>query len=287
VLKAAGPAIFGRGAVQISGYIDYFLVSFLAIGTMSIMRYSQMLYMLPISLLGFSVAAAELPELSRMRELGGAEMIKRVRAALHGIWFWSIPVVVAFLAFGDGIVGVLLQGGSFSRGDTQMVYAALAVYTLGLLPANGGRVLVNSLYAVGDTKTPARISVIRITTSALLSAGLMYLLLRTYGGVVAVLGICMGSAVGSWVEFTLLRRAVSRTLAGSPTTELSLTRIIMVCVPTALALRAALLLVPERWQQLATFAAPFIFGLAVLALGLLLKVPEFTRVLSALRRRGQ
>ncbi|HET9440943.1 MAG TPA: murein biosynthesis integral membrane protein MurJ [Longimicrobiales bacterium] len=285
VLNATVPTVFGRGAVQISGYIDYFLVSFLAAGTMSIMRYSQMLYLLPISLLGFSVAAAELPELSRMREMGTEEMVKRARAALRVTWFWSIPVVVAFLAFGDGIVGVLLQGGSFERNDTRMVYAALAAYTIGLLPANGGRVLVTSLYAMGDTRTPARISIIRIAVSALLSAALMFLLLRAYGGVVAVLGICVGSAVGSWAEFFLLRRAVSKQLAGSVTSGLSLRRIIIVCVPIALALRALIFVLPERYQENATFVAPFIFGAAVLVIGMMVKLPEFVRLANVIRRR--
>jgi putative peptidoglycan lipid II flippase len=285
VLRAAIPTVFGRGAVQISGYIDYFLVSFLAAGTMSIMRYSQMLYLLPISLLGFSVAAAELPELSRMRELGPAEMIKRARAALRVTWFWSIPVVVAFLAFGDGIVGVLLQGGSFDANDTRLVYAALAAYTIGLLPANGGRVLVTSLYAVGDTRTPARISIIRIVISAVVGAALMFVLLKLYGGVIAVLGICLGSALGSWIEFVLLRRAVAKQLQGSITHELSLTRVVMLCVPIAVVIRAALYFVPDRWQQIATFAAPFLFGIAVLIIGIMIKLPELNRLLNVIRRR--
>lgn len=285
VMRAAVPTIFGRGAVQISGYIDYFLVSFLAAGTLAVMRYSQMLYMLPISLLGFSVAAAELPELSRMRELGASEMIKRTRAALHETWFWSIPVFVAFLAFGDGIVGVLLQGGQFERNDTQIVYAALAAYTLGLLPANGGRVLVTTLYATGDTRTPARISVIRIAISAVLGAGLMFLLMRMYGGIIAVVGVCLGSAIGSWIEFLMLRRQVSANLQGSVTSGLSLTRIALVCVPLAIALRAALFVVPERFREIATFAAPFVFGAGVLLLGLMLKLPELTRLMNVIRRR--
>jgi putative peptidoglycan lipid II flippase len=285
VLRAAVPTVFGRGAVQISGYIDYFLVSFLALGTIAIMRYAQMLYMLPISLLGFSVAAAELPELSRMRDLGAAEMVKRTRGALHETWFWSIPVVVAFLGFGDGIVGVLLQGGSFERSDTRMVYLALAAYTIGLLPANGGRVLVTTLYATGDTRTPARISVIRIIISAVASASLMFLLLRTYGGVIAVLGICLGSALGSWIEFMMLRRSVSTKLQASVTSGLTLTKIAIICVAIALPLRAILLVIPERYRELSTFAAPFIYGAGVLALGLMLKLPELTRLLNVIRRR--
>jgi putative peptidoglycan lipid II flippase len=285
VVRAAIPTIFGRGAVQISGYIDYFLVSFLAAGTMAIMRYAQMLYLLPISLLGFSVAAAELPELSRMRELGPAEMIKRTRAALRVTWFWSIPVVAGFLAFGDGIVGVLLQGGTFDAGDTRIVYAALAAYTLGLLPANGGRVLVTSLYAVGDTRTPARISIIRIVVSALVGAALMFLLLRTYGGVVAVLGICLGSALGSWVEFALLRKAVNTRLEGPVIHGISLTRIAVLCVVVAAVLRAAVFLAPAEYRQTASFSAPFLYGALVLGIGLMIKLPEFSRLLNLIKRR--
>ena len=285
VVKAAIPTVFGRGAVQISGYIDYFLVSFLAAGTLSITRYAQMLYMLPISLLGFSVAAAELPELSRMRDLGPAEMIKRARAALRVTWFWSIPVFVGFLAFGDGIVGVLFQGGTFEASDTRIVYAALAAYTIGLLPANGARVLVTSLYAVGNTRTPARISIIRIVVSAIIGAALMFLLLRTYGGVVAVLGICLGSAVGSWLEFIMLKRAVSKQLEGNVVHELGLTRIAVLCIAVAGVLRAAVFVVPEPNRQTASFIAPFIFGAAVLGIGLLIKLPEFSRLLNVIRRR--
>ena len=285
VMRAAVPTIFGRGGVQISGYIDYFLVSFLAVSTISVLRYSQMLYMLPISLLGFSVAAAELPELSRMRDMPASEMVRRARKALHETWFWSIPVFVGFLAFGDGIVGVLLQGGQFDRDDTRIVYAALAAYTLGLLPANGGRVLVTTMYATGDTRTPARISIIRIIISAAASAALMFVFIRTLGPVLAVLGLCLGSALGSWMEFIMLRRNVNRRLGDSVTSGLSLTSIAMVCVPLALGIRALAFVTPERFRETATFAAPFVFGAGVLVIGLMMKLPEITRLVNAIRRR--
>ena len=192
---------------------------------------------------------------------------------------------MGFLAFGDGIVGVLFQGGTFEASDTRIVYAALAAYTIGLLPANGARVLVTSLYAVGNTRTPARISIIRIVVSAIIGAALMFLLLRTYGGVVAVLGICLGSAVGSWLEFIMLKRAVSKQLEGNVVHELGLTRIAVLCIAVAGVLRAAVFVVPEPNRQTASFIAPFIFGAAVLGIGLLIKLPEFSRLLNVISRR--
>ena len=200
-------------------------------------------------------------------------------------WFWSIPVVVAFLAFGDGIVGVLLQGGSFGRGDTRIVYAALAILTLGLLPANGSRVLVTSLYAVGNTKTPARIGMIRVIVSAAIGAGLMFFMKYKFDSVIAVLGLCMGSAIGSWIEFAMLQGAVARTLEGSLVQNLSLGRIAMVCVSAAAVIRTLTFVVPGEWREPAIFIAPFLFGAAVVVFGFVMKLPELMRLLNALTKR--
>ncbi|MEX0820975.1 MAG: lipid II flippase MurJ, partial [Rhodothermales bacterium] len=64
-LRAFGPVVAGRGVYQLSSYLDIFLGSFLAAGAVSSLRYAQMLYILPVSLFGLSIAASELPELSR------------------------------------------------------------------------------------------------------------------------------------------------------------------------------------------------------------------------------
>src|SRR5690606_38344208 len=67
-VRNAGPAIAGRGVVQISGWVDLILASLLADGAVAALGYASTLYALPVSLFGMSVAAAELPELSRRRE---------------------------------------------------------------------------------------------------------------------------------------------------------------------------------------------------------------------------
>jgi len=58
-LSAFGPVVASRGVAQLSAYLDLFLASWLAVGALSALRYAQLLYMLPISLFGMSVAASE------------------------------------------------------------------------------------------------------------------------------------------------------------------------------------------------------------------------------------
>ena len=62
------PVVSARGIVNLSALVELQLASFLAAGAVAVLGYAQRLYILPISLFGLAVAAAELPELSRQRE---------------------------------------------------------------------------------------------------------------------------------------------------------------------------------------------------------------------------
>jgi putative peptidoglycan lipid II flippase len=66
-----GPVFLSRGVVQISAFIDAMIASLLPVGAVAVISNAQTLYLLPVSLFGMSVAAAELPELSE--EAGEAD----------------------------------------------------------------------------------------------------------------------------------------------------------------------------------------------------------------------
>src|SRR5690606_31994921 len=48
-VRNAGPAIMGRGVVQVSGYVDPFLATFLFHGALAAIGFAQVLYLLPVS----------------------------------------------------------------------------------------------------------------------------------------------------------------------------------------------------------------------------------------------
>src|SRR5438067_11666122 len=64
VIRNFTPVIVGRGVVQLSGYIDNLLATLLGTAAVSALSYAQIIYFLPISLFGMSVAASELPQMS-------------------------------------------------------------------------------------------------------------------------------------------------------------------------------------------------------------------------------
>ena len=108
VIRNFFPVFIARGVVQISAYVDTFLASFLPTGALSALVYAQTLYMLPVSLFGMSVSAAELPVFSSaLGETGevNSYLRNRLNAGLRQIAFFVIPSAMAFLLLGDVIAG--------------------------------------------------------------------------------------------------------------------------------------------------------------------------------------
>ncbi len=211
-IAAFGPVVLGRGAYQLSGYLDFWLSTFVAAGALGAIGYAQTLYLLPISLFGMSVAASELPELSRISASELDEFLGRVAGSIRQIFYLIVPTVVGYLGFGALVVGAFYQTGQFGAADTWQVTLVLAAYSLGMVATTAGRLLQNAFYALNDTKTPAKIAVWRVAVSAVIGAGLMFLLDRfSVAQVIGVsndgdplrlgaVGLALGSAVGAWVE---------------------------------------------------------------------------------------
>lgn len=223
-LHAFGPVVAGRGAYQISTWIDMILASIIAAGAVGALGYAQVLYVLPISLFGMSVAASELPELSRIDDDERAAFLQRIQRSLRQIMFLTVPTFIGYLAFGLPLIRGLFERGRFGYTDSWLIYAILGGYTIGLLATTASRLLQNVYYAVQDTKTPAKIAVLRVVISTALAVPLMFYLDRfavaSFVGTTpqeeplffGAVGLALGSALGAWVELwrlgTVLRRRI-------------------------------------------------------------------------------
>jgi putative peptidoglycan lipid II flippase len=246
--RNAGPAILGRGVVQLSGYVDVFLASWLAFGAVGALGFAQTLYVLPISLFGMSVAAAELPELSRERGQAAAALRERVNGGLRRIAVFVVPSFVGFVLLGDIIVAGLFQGGDFGRDDTVFVYVILAGYSIGLLASTATRLFSSAFFALQDTRTPARVAILRVVVAGVLGAALMLALRRwqVAGHGLGALGLALAASVGSWLEWALLRRNLRRRLEGDIAAGRSpVARMLAAAIIAALLGRAILLVLPE------------------------------------------
>jgi putative peptidoglycan lipid II flippase len=234
VLSRFGPVVIGRGVVQLVSYVDLVLASLLAVGAVSALTYAQVLYLLPISVFGMAVAAAELPELSRLRAEGRGAIRDRVVEGMDRIVFYVAPTMALYITAGDVVVGVLLERGEFTAADTRLVWFTVAAFALGLLGTTRSRLLQNGLYALDRSVIVARIAVLRVALAAILGALFMFpldryvivgsdlerangfwgplpdsLRLATAAGPrLGVVGLALAAAISSWVEYRVLRSAL-------------------------------------------------------------------------------
>lgn len=215
VVRAFWPVFFSRGVVQISAYVDQLIGSLLPVGAVTGLTNVQLLYTLPVSLFGMSVSAAELPAMSRAT--GGDEAVRQhVRARLHAglqqIAFFVVPSAMAFLVLGDLVAGAILQRGRFRHEDAVYVWGILAGSAVGLLASTFARLCSSTYWALGDTKTPLRYAIVRVTlTAALGYVAAMYL--PGWFGIESrwgAAGLTASAGVAGWVEFYLLRRTLAR-----------------------------------------------------------------------------
>jgi putative peptidoglycan lipid II flippase len=208
------PVVASRGVVNLSALVDSILAALLVEGAVASLGRAQTLYLLPISLFGMAVAASELPELSRKGGAGAEVLAERVRGALGRVTGLLVPSAVAYLVFGDLLVEALFRRGAFGAPDTRVVGAVLGAYALGLVASGSSRTLTSAFYALRDADTPARVAVLRVVISLGLGAALMVPLDRLAVGPLRLgaMGLALGSAVGAWVEYVLLRRALGRAL---------------------------------------------------------------------------
>lgn len=306
VFRNVGPVIVGRGVVQISAYVDNVIASFLGPMAVSALGYAQTIYLLPISLFGMSVAAAELPAMSS--EVGSEREVhravrERLEAAMQQVAFFVVPSGIAFVVAGDLVVAALYQSGEFGGEDTRLVWYALAGATVGLVAATFGRLCASAFYALRDTRTPLAFAILRLALTALLGwlfafplrpwiEALVVLLGQplpaTEAGRAALgtVGLTASAGVAGWIELALLQRALGARIGRFSAGAVFLVKIWGAGIAAALAgVAARAISVPiegtlGHWLRLA--AVGLAMGAAYLGVAALLRVPHVRRLV----RRG-
>jgi putative peptidoglycan lipid II flippase len=220
VLRNFVPVFVSRGVVQLSAFVDNILASYLGEGAVAALSNAQTLYLLPISLFGMSVSASELPEMS---SAVGADheiaefLVKRLTGGLRRITLLVVPSAVAFVALGDMVAGAIYQHGRFIAADTRYVWIILAGSGVGLLASTQGRLYSSAFYALKDTRTPLRFAVIRVILTTVLGYLCALPLPRLLGidPRWGAAGLTASAGVSGWIEFLLLRHALSKRIGAA------------------------------------------------------------------------
>lgn len=292
VIQNFVPVVISRGVVQISAYIDNVLASLLPTGAVSALAYAQTLYLLPVSLFGMSVSAAELPAMSQAT--GSAQEIKdylrtRLNKGLEQIAFFIIPSVVGFLILGNLIVGAVFQTGEFQKENTDYVWMVLAGSTIGLLASTLGRLYSSTFYSLRDTRTPLRFAIVRVVLTTVLGILFAFYLPGAFGVPQhwGTAGLTASAGLAGWVEFYFLRRTLNKNIGPTGLSFKYQIRVWLIALVSAVSGAAAVYFLMNESQHviLRALVALSIYGILYFTLGFLFKVEQAHSLAQKVLRR--
>jgi putative peptidoglycan lipid II flippase len=290
VVRNFAPVFVSRGVVQVSAYIDSLLASLLPTGAVTGLANAQLLYTLPVSLFGMSIAAAELPAMAgeRAADRFGTDAVRtRLNAGLRQIAFFVVPSALAFLALGDVIAAALLQTGRFRHEDAVYVWGILAGSAVGLLASTLGRLYSSTYYALRDTRTPLVYAMVRVGLTTVLGYVFAIPLPRWLGvpALWGAAGLTASAGIAGWAEMLLLRRTLNRRIGNTGLPSSYLARLWIAAGSAAAAAWALKVVIPPLHPVLAALAVLTPYGAVFLACTFALGLPEASNTVKPILRR--
>ncbi len=166
ILKLMAPAVLGSSVAQINLLLDTVIASFLAVGSLSWLYYSDRLMEFPLGILGVTLGTVILPRLSREHAQKSGEQFRRtIDWALRLVCLIGIPSAIGLILLASPMISTLFEYGKFTANDTRMASYSLIAYTLGLPAFILIKIFAPAFFARQDTKTPVRIGIIALISN--------------------------------------------------------------------------------------------------------------------------
>ncbi|HVS19510.1 MAG TPA: murein biosynthesis integral membrane protein MurJ [Planctomycetota bacterium] len=200
VLLSSAPLALGAAVYQVNVMIDGFMAQYmLPQGGATTYYYANRIQQLPLALVATAATSAVFPALKALGHRGqGAEM-RRLHDTTHlAIGFVALPATLALIVLAGPICAVLLEHGAFSEAGTQRTALGMQFLALALVPAGASGLLSRTYFALGDFRTPVRIS----AGLLFLNLGLNLAFVRGLG--MDIEGLTLSTAIVSWSNVALL-----------------------------------------------------------------------------------
>lgn len=227
ILRRMGPVLLGVSVTQINLLLDTFLASFLTVGSISWLYYSDRLVEFPLGILGAALGTVILPRLARLGRKGGglgrdpgtgpgeaaqaAAFSRTLDWALRWVLLLGLPAAVGLVALAEPLVATLFLSAEFSAGDARMAALSLMAYAVGLPAFIAIKVLAPGYYAHQDARTPAR--------HALMALGFNLVLSIAWMGPFGHAGLALATSLAAFLNAGLLLGGLVRQGAYRPASD--------------------------------------------------------------------
>jgi len=203
VLKLMVPALFGVSVSQINLLLDTLFASFLIVGSVSWLYYSDRLMEFPLGVFGVAISTVILPHLSRHHASSAPQQYSlTLDWALRMVLLIGIPAAVVLATLSLPLLSTLFHYGRFDDYAVTMARKSLSMFAIGIAPCMLIKVLAAGFYAKQNLRTPVRIGVIAMVSNMLLN--LTFILPFAHAGI--ALATSLAALVNAGCLYYCLRR---------------------------------------------------------------------------------
>ena len=207
VVRQMIPGTIGVAAFQINVALVQTVALFVGTGIVSSFNGAVRLMELPQGMFGISLATFLLPTLANLAsDKNYPEFRATLRHGLSTVIFLNLIASVLLVTLAEPIVRLLFERGAFTSTSTVRVTYALTCLAPGLVMFSTVNILARAFYALGDTKTPMKISLVCLTINFLATCALLGPLHEGGPGIVNTLT----SGLNVWLLLFVLRKKLGR-----------------------------------------------------------------------------
>ncbi|OGW75820.1 MAG: murein biosynthesis integral membrane protein MurJ [Omnitrophica bacterium RBG_13_46_9] len=178
IWKLLVPRFFGSAVYQLSVIVDNIFSSFeyiVGTGAPAALWYSYRLFHLPFAVFGIALATATLPRMSQEAVRKDISALKdTINFSIRNIFLILIPAGAGLATLGRPIIRILFERGEFTPYSTFITDNALFFYSFGLFACGGVKILINSFFSLGDTRTPVKVASASLLINLVLNFALMW-----------------------------------------------------------------------------------------------------------------
>lgn len=285
VLASSAPLALGAAVYQVNVMLDGFMAqSLLERGGATTYYLANRVQQFPLALVATAATSAVFPALKALGHTGRLAELRALHERTHlAVLFLALPATAGILALAPEIAAALFEHGQFSAEGTARTAAGLRSLALALVPAGAAGLIGRTYFALGDFKTPVRVSLWMMG----LNLGLNTLLLVGLG--LDVEGLGLSTALVSWTNVAVLMPGLLRRLPPAPVAIAwgpRVARLLGVSAASGLAALATQRATAETLgEPLALIVAILLAATLYVILSALLRSPELEHVRARFSRR--